>query len=287
MFEIKDGIISLNKTRKLTPKQLATLNNCYASQRNAYLMSLLGITKARVHIPRIKNGYSDPLYNKHGGSMLKLMDQLRNLNQDHIPSQKDIGQWIGVEIECFIPHDGDEGRCGECDACQDGDSCSENESSENDAHHKLKKYLKYHGITRAHVKYDGSLSDDEGHGVEITILFNSKYGFDQLNKLCKALQTYGCYINKTCGLHVHMDARHLTARKVTKIGASIGHALPILKWLVPESRRTNTYCKLVVSSIRGDRYSAVNLTAFRKYKTIEIRLHQGSLNSKKIRNWIE
>ena len=142
-------------------------------------------------------------------------------------------------------------------------------------------------MARTCVKYDGSLTDDEGIGVEVTLLFNSKHGFEPLERLCKALNAHGCYINKTYGLHVHMDSRHLTKRQVKKMGASIGYALPVIKWLVPKSRHDNTYCKLKVSQLRGDRYAAVNLTAFSKYKTIEIRLHQGSINAKKIKNWIE
>jgi len=103
------------------------------------------------------------------------------------------------------------------------------------------------------------------------------------------LKRAGCYVNKTCGLHVHLDARHLTGMKVSLIGQSIGHALPVIKWLVPESRHTNNYCKLEVSGMRenSDRYCAVNLTAFRKYKTIEIRLHSGSINAAKITSWIK
>ena len=58
-----------------------------------------------------------------------------------------------------------------------------------------------------------------------------------------------------------------------------------LKEFVPESRRNNTdYAALSFSET--NRYRAVNFTAFRKYKTLEIRLHSGTVDYTKIIAWI-
>lgn len=290
MFQIKDGTISLNKTKTLSPKQLNQLNRLTDSgSKTSYLLSIMGLTKKnKVWIDRLKSTNIDELANKRSNSVFKKMEYLRDVNTDHYPATKDLGKWIGVEIECIIPRqDGDSG--GDCtDECDhdNGECYSETNWSESQAHKWLRRQLIDAGVTRVCVKHDGSLEDSEGHGVECTILFNSSYGFDPLHKLCNALKKAGCYVNDSCGLHVHLDSRNLKPKQLKSIGNSIGHALPIIKWLVPEKRHKSTYCKLEVSGLRGDRYYAVNLTAFRRYKTIEVRLHSGSINPVKITNWI-
>jgi hypothetical protein len=91
-------------------------------------------------------------------------------------------------------------------------------------------------------------------------------------------------------LHIHLDARDLTEADVKNKGRSFGKTLDVLWSLIPESRRENTYCKKAVSPLskgeRGDRYYAINLTAFQKYQTIEIRCHSSTTDFKKIKHWI-
>lgn len=288
MFQIKDGSLTLNTSRKLTPKQLTNLKRLESEhERTRYMLTLMGIIKGKCYIDRAKVSGRDLLASKPKDTFLKQMRRIRDVESDHYPTDKDLGQWVGVEIECIIPHQDGDGECNnDCDH-ENGECYSTPYWNEDEAHSWLRNKLERAGVNRVCIKHDGSLSDDDGHGVELTILFNSSHGFEPLIKLCKVLKDAGCYVNKTCGLHVHLDARHLTVKKVTAIGESIGNALPVLKWLVPESRHKNHYCELGVSGIRGERYYAVNLTAFRKYKTIEIRLHSGTINAEKITNWIQ
>ncbi len=286
MLKIVNGMLSLNKTKSLTARQLHTLKGLTDADKNTYMLSLMGLLKGRQYKPKYSRG-RDAL-RKPANSVLSKLRELKDLSLDHKPTAKDVGQWIGVEIECFIPHQSGSSDCtDDCD--HDNDICYQSDDywDENKARNWLMKELKAAGVTRVNVKFDGSLSCDEGHGVECTILFNSAYGFEPLEKLCKVLTDSGCYINRTCGLHVHLDARHLTQLQVKAIGHSIGHTLPVLKWLTPVSRHNNDYCALSVSKMHGGRYHAVNLTAYAKYKTIEIRMHQGSINAAKIKNWIE
>lgn len=287
-IKIENGKLCLNidKMRKLSPRQIATLNEMesrygtHHTYYNNYLYSLLGLTKKRVEVVRIKSPsyLRDELSHKSKGSILAKFQELLYNGDDaeHRPSQRNVGQWLGVEIECFIPHDSDFDQ-------------DEPDDAINDAHASLARAIKKAGIPRASVKYDGSLGDDEGHGVEVTILFNAADGFEPLNKLCRVLNAFGCYVNKSCGLHVHLDARHLKPKNVKLIGRRLGRSLPVLKWIVDKSRHTNTYCELSTSkfSSRASRYHAINLTSFFKYKTIEVRLHGGSTNATKIRHWIE
>lgn len=289
MLEIKDGRVSLNKSRVLTPKQMSILSRFTRDiDKTQYLMSIMGLVKQRLSVNRLKRNGWNTLADKHPNTYADRMKSIKNLNNGHAPSERGLGQWVGVEIECFIPHE--PGDCySDCrNDCPEGEcECSTGHWSTDEAHSWLKTQLRDAGVHRVNVKEDGSLSDDEGHGVELTILFNSAYGFGPLERLCSALKKAGCYVNKTCGLHVHLDARNKTLKKVTACAQSLGNALPVIKWLVPETRHDNTYCKLGVSPARGDRYFAINLTAFRKYKTVEIRLHSGSINAEKITNWVK
>jgi hypothetical protein len=86
-------------------------------------------------------------------------------------------------------------------------------------------------------------------------------------------------------MHVHLDARHLDAKAVKAIGAKFKKVLPVMGKMVPESRRENSFCRLDVSGLTGSRYFAVNLTAFKKYRTVEIRLHSSTTDFNKIIQW--
>lgn len=288
MLSVKNNVITLNKTRQLSPKQLARMSRMSEEQQSRYLLSLMGLVKksrvigAKIEAP----GAPDRLANKRTGSVLTQLSQMRRITSAHHPADKDLGKWIGVEIECYVPRDRVEHDY--CDDC-DSHTCGCNGDVSQNAHDYVREVIKRAKVSRCNVKDDGSLSDDDGIGVEVTLLFNSAYGFGELEKLCAALNNADCYVNDSCGLHVHLDVRHLGKSDAKRMGQSIGHALPVLKYIVADSRHDNEFCQLAVSDIRPNsrRYFAVNLTSYKKFGTIEIRLHQGTTNFKKIKSWIE
>lgn len=293
--KIENGVASLivNKTRKLTPRQLLNLQRTFdqygETARDKYLANLLGLYKEPLRIQRVKfSQYADKLANKPTNSVLAQFKKLLYCEDDanHRPTNWNIGKWVGVEIECFYPAQV------ECtDECNHDDDicCADPTPSRRVAHKKLRDLIQKANIPRVSVKDDGSLEDEEGVGVEVTLLFNIEHGFGSLERLCRVLNEAGCYVNKTCGLHVHLDARHLEPKGVKLIGKRLGRALPILKWIVDPSRHDNTYCEMAVSrfSRNARRYYAINMTSFFEFKTIEVRMHGGSTNAHKIQNWIE
>lgn len=121
-------------------------------------------------------------------------------------------------------------------------------------------------------------------------------------KVARALEEAGADINRSCGLHVHIDAANLTGADVAKIVLRYGRFESRIDAFMPPSRRenTNTYTK-TVSNIRGfssldkaaivrevgDRYKKVNVLAISKHGTIEFRHHSGTVNATKIVNWIK
>lgn len=104
------------------------------------------------------------------------------------------------------------------------------------------------------------------------------------------------YVNDTCGTHVHFDMRHVDKNMVRLYGARIGCVVPALKKIVPKWRRDNEYCAGNVNTLydyndsygsyEEDKYSFINLQSYYKHKTIEVRGHSGTLDAKKILNWI-
>ncbi len=143
-----------------------------------------------------------------------------------------------------------------------------------------------------HPHRDGSL--DEG-GEEVSRLtWTSKSG--RLEGLL-ALNIKG-RVNKKCGLHVHIDARHIYGNdsffSPEETYDRIIELSKFLKKLVPKSRLTNDYCEWVnnrhgspnfICPRRGERYAAINWCAYKKYNTIEFRCQGGTLNKIKIESW--
>lgn len=115
--------------------------------------------------------------------------------------------------------------------------------------------------------------------------------------VCKFLKDRA-YVNGSCGTHVHFDMRGFKLEDVEKFGIRLACAVPALKKILPRSRRNNDNCHDIINSIEGagddfdfgysdDRYCFVNMQAYRDHKTIEIRGHAGTLNARKILNWIK
>jgi hypothetical protein len=99
------------------------------------------------------------------------------------------------------------------------------------------------------------------------------------------------YVNSSCGLHVHLDMR---SRNISKCYRRLFNNKKYLFKLLPDSRLfNNRYCQpnenknYLQEKKRNDRYLHFNPISYEKHKTLEIRMHTGSLNYTKIKNWIE
>jgi hypothetical protein len=125
---------------------------------------------------------------------------------------------------------------------------------------------------------------------EIAVSYRS--GAEQIiYDVCKFLKDKA-YVNKSCGTHVHFDMRHVDRNIVRVYGARLACAVPALKMLLPEWRRKSEFAKSTISHLGdsrfdyGDRYAFVNLCAYLKHKTIEVRGHSGTIDADTILNWI-
>lgn len=148
-------------------------------------------------------------------------------------------------------------------------------------------------------------------GEVVSPILSGIEGLEQVRKAADAINAAGATANKSCGLHVHVDARDLNGRDVASAVARYGKFESQIDACMPASRRstTNRWCRTVVqmngrmqrladnstaipvsravSAFGDDRFRKVNLVAFNTHGTIEIRHHSGTVQSSKIVPWIQ
>lgn len=165
------------------------------------------------------------------------------------------------------------------------------------------------------IKGDGSLSN----GLEVvTRPARGADLRDMLRKATTAIQRAGFGVRSTCGLHIHIGVKKMSQEEVKRFVRFYLVVEDLLFDMLPESRRDNRYChplsqfrslsdfqvtdhldKIVYKNTSlagvtsqkkehsyGERYLAINLHSFFYRGTLEFRLHSGSVNYIKIRNWI-
>lgn len=152
--------------------------------------------------------------------------------------------------------------------------------------------------------------DAEGNNAEL------KAGID-------ALANMAPQINRSCGLHVWIDAQDFSWRDMQKLLSLWARYEPFFFELLPSNRKDNHYCRAmrkqdwtsngqshwnVVSraiaaqsesafnAFNGanyspsgtfQKYSAMNISKWWQNGCIEFRLHSGTVNYDKIRNWVK
>lgn len=137
---------------------------------------------------------------------------------------------------------------------------------------------------------DGSIRPTRGHqDYELRILTTEHRYKDDLKRLKMFLKASGAKVNKSCGLHVHLDMR---TRDFQKSKKRLNAALSVLTKFVAKHRIGNQYCRLtpVINNVwyeENTRHLAINADrSYAEHKTIEVRLHEATTDTKKIENWI-
>jgi len=155
---------------------------------------------------------------------------------------------------------------------------------------------------------DGSvrnnMNDDERRNYSSMELTSPKlFGEDGFKDIKKALDFWagiGGTVNNSCGFHVHVDAWNYTLEDLLRLLLVWAKIEPVVYFLVSPSRRHNTFSKMwrrentrktariflgIDLDPREDRYYALNRVAFEKYRTVEFRIHQGTMNMEKVKYW--
>lgn len=147
---------------------------------------------------------------------------------------------------------------------------------------------------------DGSICGANGQEVVSPIL-KGENGLNSLKNVCEALSAVGAKVNRSTGLHIHFDASSISDEHFINIFKNYKAIEGVIDSFMPISRRNsnNGYCKSLkyirysecrtkadVISMNGTRYRKVNAESYLRHKTIEFRQHSGTIEYKKISNWI-
>tara|TARA_Y100001972_G_scaffold119578_1_gene161029 strand:+ start:496 stop:1551 length:1056 start_codon:yes stop_codon:yes gene_type:complete len=148
---------------------------------------------------------------------------------------------------------------------------------------------------------DGSLPNYSTCGEIVSPVLKGVEGVEQLRKVCDALDTIeGIKVTRDCGLHIHLGVEDLTVAQVQKVYERYADFEAQIDLIMPRSRRNNRWCYSISSNVRSakgrtsksslarafGKYHKVNLANLTTYGTIEFRHHSGTLNFRKIVNWL-
>jgi len=138
-------------------------------------------------------------------------------------------------------------------------------------------------------------------------------GLRAIRKVCRILTAKGFEVNKSCGLHVHVGIKNAAetfrGEEIIAILERYNQHKSRIDLMLAKSRRSgeNEFCtdfdevleniaesrcsgfEMSLNEIAGygEHYDAVSVQALQKYGTIEFRQHHGTVNGKKITNWVK
>ena len=165
----------------------------------------------------------------------------------------------------------------------------------------------YNHTTRAHWKIvsDSSLDSIRGYAAElVSPILEGDDGVQELLKVITALNSVdGVTVNRSCGLHVHLNCVDLTVKEIQTIYERYAQYEEQIDLCMPRSRRGSMHwCKTLkdegkVAKVKRakykesiadsfGRYYKVNLTQIARRGAIEFRQHSGTTDFTKIYNWL-
>ena len=157
---------------------------------------------------------------------------------------------------------------------------------------------RYNHTTRNHWKIvsDASLRG-RNPGELVSPILRGQEGLEALRKVCRVLNELGVAVNRSCGLHVHLDGRDLTTEQVIKVYDRYATYQAQIDRVMPRSRRGESQwagnCRLGALDNLADlsharRYEKVNVQnmGLGGRGSIEFRQHGGTTEFRKIANWL-
>lgn len=161
----------------------------------------------------------------------------------------------------------------------------------------------YNHTTQKHWKIVPDASVSDGFEVVSPIL-KGESGMEIVEIAARALEDAGATANRSCGFHVHFDAREIRLHAMKNIVRRYAKFEEEIDAFMPPSRRgnENRYCQSMkeiigrnfeeassienLIAVQKSRYYKVNLKSFQRHGTIEFRQHSGTANATKICEWI-
>lgn len=128
--------------------------------------------------------------------------------------------------------------------------------------------------------------------------------FEQIGAVCRALKAARATADSACGLHVHLEVRGYRAPRIQNVFQGWYNNQHVIDQMVARSRRNGRWCQHLTSTDMTyvgrvtnmenarrqlsmlDRYKNLNGTCYPRYGTLEVRLHQGTVQANKIEHWV-
>jgi len=160
------------------------------------------------------------------------------------------------------------------------------------------------------VKPDGSLFG--GNGMElVSPPISGDEAFDAIDKASAVLLGFGAVVNKSCGLHVHVDAASLDIKAMKRLVVLYIENEKLFDSMLPPSRRgesqrfAKSLLKTNLAALKAARsadqiasailqrehghmrrYVKLNFISFATHGTVEFRHHSGTVDAAKIKQWV-
>lgn len=158
------------------------------------------------------------------------------------------------------------------------------------------EYRLLHGDTEWGCVYECSTPGREF----VSPILQGDEGFAEIRAICDIAERYRWSVDRSCGLHVHVDARDLSSDQLLQVIYAYRKSYPLWKRFVSRRRGDNSMCgspQYVPRDVRGaehvedfiesrDRFEFVNWRSYLRYGSIEIRLYRGTLQAREICNWV-
>ena len=123
---------------------------------------------------------------------------------------------------------------------------------------------------------------------------------DEISAVMRALKSAGASVDTNAGMHVHLNMKDMGKEGLAEYVLMWAGLEPFIFGLVSPSRRNNRFCEPMSITdaqnianqfrSRGSAYGnrgALNITCYPKLGTFEIRMHQGTLNPRKMKAWVK
>jgi hypothetical protein len=151
----------------------------------------------------------------------------------------------------------------------------------------------------------GAKDDPTCDGKEFyTDILNGDDGLDAIVELTDMASSNSWHAGSSCGYHLHIDMRQENDDSL--FSAAYAYRITEDLWFdcVESSRHNNGYCKRAkwscddvtghdgsfdsfVRDVVRTRYYWINVEAYRRHTTFEVRLHHGSVNEDAVCNWVK
>lgn len=135
------------------------------------------------------------------------------------------------------------------------------------------------------IEPDGSRdpdSNDYYHSFELRLLIPQQDLNVVLKRFGRIFRMARLKVNDSCGLHVHLDMRQ---REETDCFRKLLNFQDALFAIVGKDRWNNSYCRQTGPDSRAH-HMAINLAAYDEHQTIEVRMHQGCVDTERIEKWV-